>query len=282
MHSFPRFLLGWVNPVTVTSGTNAHITLYDSVVEGAPGFTSSRTDSTVCLIVPDVSDPTQYFILENRRRSSAFAAPLVLSTNTTYEMNPGSGLLITHVNTRGRTTAQWENNCPPWSLASHHLYVEPASGLWNSSFDPDPKEGRSRISADYRGLNTGHKQDVWKPSTSNSFTPYTSPSTHLFNATDSVQTVHKGLSILNISEGPDSSMSFDIKWSQPEAATAGSVTWKGSILLANDFTVSAGDTLKAGDNTAVLARGAGDLAPGGVDSKRVELKVEANAKLKIE
>jgi hypothetical protein len=279
MHGFERKEMGWAVPIVVNQGTNATIKLYDSVKRGGPVFGApSASDSIMCVIIPDTTDVTQYFLLENRRASTTYTKTHVASSTFTNVRHPGSGLVITHVNTQGDASAAWENNCPPWSLASHYLHVEPASGLWDANFDPEPSGGRSRITADYGGLNTGHHQDVWKPITSNVFTPYTCPNTNLFNPTDSLQTVPTGLSILNITDNADSSVTFTIKWNQPAAATAGSVDWKGQILLASDFTVSSGDTVRLHE-TSVLARGAGDVSAGGVDTKRVELKVEATGKL---
>ena len=281
MHGFERTELGWASPIVIREGTNATIKLYDSVTRGGPNFSApSAADSIMCKIIPDTTDTTQYFLLENRRASTIYTKTNVASSTYTEVRHPGSGLLITHVNTQGATSATFSPNCPPWSLKSHYLHIEPASGIWDSNYDPNPESGRSRITADYRGLNNGHYQDTWKQTTSNAFTPYTCPNTNLFNATDSLQTVYTGLSVLGITENADSSVTFSIKWNQPANATSGSVAWKGQILLPNDFTVSSGDTVSLTE-TSVLGRGAGNVSSTGIDTKRVELKVEASGRLRF-
>jgi hypothetical protein len=282
MHSFPRIELGWIEPIVITEGTETTIKVYDSVTWDAPNFDSAGGDSIVYKIVPDPQDPSQYFLLENRRASTVYAETFVASSTLKQVTHPGSGLLITHVNTGGYSTEHWwEPKCPPPSLKKH-LNVETAYGLWDLDFEPNPVDGWSRISADFRMLNSTHAHDLFGPGTNNAFTPYTCPNTNLYDATDSMQTIGSGLSIVNIRDGADSSVIADVLWEQPRNSTDGNITWDGLVMLTDDFEVADRDTVTVEPGSRVLFRGAGPLASGeGIDTARVELLLSGDGQLKV-
>lgn len=100
MHAGPRRLVGWLDPIVVTQGQDVTLTIYDSTLEGIPTFTSARSEST-CVVIAPTWPSTQYFILENRRSSTAYTKPYPGPGTWSHESQPGSGLLITLVNESG-------------------------------------------------------------------------------------------------------------------------------------------------------------------------------------
>jgi hypothetical protein len=278
MHAYERLKLGWIEPIVVTPGQDVTITLYDSVTRNTGAWQTGVNDSTYVKILPNPADTTQYFLLENRRFSTVYTEPWVGSTTFTGVGQPGRGLLISHINTDGVMDLVSE-------LCStglrQRVTVEPAYGLFDGDHEPNPQHGRSRITGNVGQLDVAHADDAFYPGKNNTFSPYTCPNTDLYDASDTLQAVHSGLAVLNIRGGPDSSLVFEVRWNQPSERTAGNVTWDGQVILTDDFTVSAGDTLETNGNPVVLAARTPRTPGEGVDSTRVELVVEQGGKLDI-
>ncbi len=296
MSGAARYLLGWLDPIRIFPGTDATVTLYDSSVEGSPSFTSPRTDSTCAVIYPlGAADSSQVFVLENRRHSSVYADSWSGPNGYLAQGQPGSGLLITHVNWGG---PEWQSVCrdnPFNAHLNHRLNVEVAAGTWDETFRPDPIQGRSRISSwgdlpnDHGGYycvqNTADSTDAFKPGVNTLFAPYTTPNTNLYGtgADAQRQIVPTGLAVMNIREGPDSSYTFDIKWNQSAEETSGDITWTDQVILTEDFTVAAGDTVTMAEDARILVRADSALAGReGVDLKRVEFEVDGHLEFEHE
>lgn len=290
MSGAARYLLGWLDPIRIPADTEATVTIYDSTIEGAPSFTSARTDSTCVVIYPlGASDSSQVFVLENRRHSTVYADSWSGPNGYLAQGQPGSGLLVTHVNWGG---PDWEASCTvnPEENAhlNHRLNVEVASGMWDETFRPDPVAGRSRISSRgtvgnnwgyYCAQNIADSTDAFKPGVNTLFAPYTTPSTNLYGtgADAQRQIVPTGLAVMNIREGPDSSYTFDIKWNQSAEETSGDVTWTDQVILTEDFTIATGDTVTVAEDARVLVRADSALVGReGVDLKRVEFGIEGH------
>ncbi len=263
LHGYERLSAGWVEPIDVQYNEWRTIRLYDSFARNVGSWGAS--DSTYCRVFPVAQDTTQYFLIENRRASTPYAEGWAESPVETNPGQPGSGLLITHVN-YGSPLAGGDG-CGDGN--AFRLNVESAYGLFDENFDPDPVGGHNALTGGRRAS----AEDPFLPGRNNTFAPYTCPNTNLYAWGDTLQSVSSGLAILNIRTGPDSSLIFDIRWNQPQNATgAGSVTWNGQVLLADDFSIQSGHSVALAENARVLA-GPPRTADQGVDKNRVEVLV---------
>ena len=249
MHGYERIDLGWAEPVVINPGEVTTIRVHDSVLHNAGSWSVGSADSIYYRINTGV--PGEYFLLENRRASTVYAEDWEGSSTYRGVGQPGSGLLISHVNPNGTLGVRWNSggSCPPKAL----INIESAYGFVGEDFEPDPENGRSLVTGAIGMRNVARAEDAFGPGRNNTFAPYTCPNSNLYG-TGTAQTVSSGLAVVNIRMEPDSTLVADVRWNQPAAATSGNVTWDGQVLLSDDFTVSEGDTIIVRQGSKVMAR----------------------------
>lgn len=281
MEGFLRYKLGWISPLEVNPGGSAYQTTLKLSARYQDG------DANFAILRTRENDPgsAQYFLLEARREDASgedynTAQPTGYPNCTVRTTPVGDGLLITHVTEDGLTQ--------PDATEVPLLDIEVASGMFNlSSNAPDPVKGFDFINPNEFGQGgwTGQPSDLFEDSSAgdrtNTFTPFTNPSTDLYRddvtSSQAWQDRYSGISIYNVrwNAGHDSievSIRYD-GWSIPAKADTLRVDmkWEGLTQVMGDVDVPPGRTLEIGPGSRVVFAADKDKRGGGLDATNGEL-----------
>lgn len=279
MNALERMWLGWLEPIEIHPGSIGTWRCYDAVTRNENNWQPDGADSTLFLIYPDDEQPSQYFVLETRRQSTPYADAWDSSASLRAVGQPGRGLLIGHWNDLG--VGVGDTDCG--DAARSKYTIESAYGLFDEDFEPNPIVGKSRVTGNVGGrASMASSEDAFYPGRNNTFAPYTCPNTNLYAYNDSAQSVPTGLTIKNIANGPDSSLTFTVRWDQPTAAAGpGTTIWNGQVLLTDDFVIPDNATVELTEDAIVLASRVPLTGGQGVDAGRIEIVVEDGGTLDL-
>jgi M6 family metalloprotease-like protein len=272
--------LGWIEPIEIDSTVN-----------------SSSGDTTIVLsAVPDqgayakilTRDEKQYFMLELRNADCPYVSSPQGAQGCAARLVDHSGLLITHVFVGG--VEGWMNVGVPSAYAPE-LEPEIATGMFASDGYPDPVYGQDEMQTieDTPGYVADASTDLFKPGNVNVFSPYSNPSTNLYekpigwtSRTDE-QTVFSGITIIceEWVGGGDDSMRVRIHFDEGDEPSDGNVidfdtTWDGLVQLTGDVVVDSSVVLTVAKNSTVLARADHDRFEAGQAESLVEIVVEGD------
>jgi hypothetical protein len=256
--------LGWIEPVAIDSTTGGgDTTLVLSAVPDVAAYAIVRT-----------ADPNQYFVLELRNKDLPYAE----AQGAAGCKNPAgfTGLLVTHVCLPGAIG---------WGFTNAPLFdPEVATGMFAADGSPDPSAGADTIQVNQNFWWTANSNDLYKPYNVDAFTPYSNPSTNLYDAVGPLytptQSTHSGISIVNVQwvgAGFDS-IRVDVHFdgSAPPAAADTirvDTTWQGLVQLTGDLVVAPGVAVSATAAADVILAAAEDRHAGGLDPARTEVIV---------
>lgn len=293
MSGLMRYKLEWIDPPIIPFPSCFP---FDSTLTLSASYEDQ--DGCFAIVQSPAADPEQYFMLEARK--SGIEGQVYNDfqpagqPSCCYPMRDvGDGLLISHVRDEGAC-------CYDSELAPPLLDIEVATGRFNPGGGvgfPDPVAGLTRLALDsraqcdsvqYQGPWTGRAGDLFQPRDgayalfSNAFTPFTCPSTNLYEDEDEdppyPQTVYSGISIYDIEwvAGEDSmrvKLHIDDPSIVPSAADTlrTDMTWDGLVQLTADLVVREGVKLTIEEGSVVVARAEHDRLGDGADDERVEL-----------
>lgn len=281
--AFERERLGWITPAnTTTSQTGLSL---------APAFRGG----TAVKVVAASNDTTEFFLLENRART------------TWYEQE--------HPEFPCRFAAA------PQGVAAYHVELSGSSelaltdGRYHKLVDVETPEGLFEASGatidrtkprPFRGLDTLDLSLTTRPTAlatygmpngANTFAAYTTPNTNAYYRCDECQNweqkTYTGLNVHNITFGADSTVTLDVVFGDSSKAnhvfrpSSGAYTaaWKGTLYLAGDVTIDSLATVSMTEGTSAKAREGYDRSclfkKGGVDTSRVELVIAGGGTLDV-
>lgn len=285
MSAYERASMGWMDVDTVSTDT-VRLKVPDSVTSG------------LCFLIPiqhtDTCDNgTAFFLVENRQWSTWYACEpgecdgKAGCHNVDYL--PGEGLLVWHVDARGR-----EYDCYKAMEPFHPVDVECAGGVFDCFTGlPNAIHGKDALDSLVTiGIprKLASPLDLFSSGGSNAFTPYSNPNTNSWQYNENQtpcgwpwatcgkweQSAPTGISFINIEEGAGDTMLVDIHFNTSPDSIAIDTHWAKWMMLGGDLTVAEGCTLTIDPGAKVSFTPEADSETSGFDTGRIELNVEGS------